>query len=358
MDLINIHGGIIMSGFVTNNTPLVHGGQLNKIAEQYAIPVEKWLDLSTGIAPFSYPIPAIPTSVWQRLPEPSAALQNMASDYYHTHNLLPISGSQAIIQLLPQIASQQGYSDSQVWLPEIGYREHYKAWQGADYKIVNYQESEGFQQLNNQDIVVLINPNNPSGKLYSYQQVERLFSEIQQKNGLLIIDEAFMDCTPQHSFIKQTNSPNLIILRSIGKFFGLAGLRLGFVAASDKWMDVFNTYLGPWNINGPAQYIGQQALMDKAWQNQQRNQLAIHSQQLGKLLQQTFKQAPTGTALFQTVKCEQADVIFDKLCQQAIYVRLFCEKAGDEKNALRFGIPSHKELLRLQLALNQLVLLL
>ena len=340
-----------MSDFLTSITPLVHGGQLKIMAERFAIPMEKWLDLSTGIAPFSYPIPAIPTSVWQRLPEPSAALQSAACDYYQTHHLLPISGSQTIIQLLPHITKQQGYAESRVWLPEIGYQEHRKSWQGAAYQTKVYKDIGALKQLNERDIVILINPNNPSGTLYSCQQVAQLFSQIQRNNGLLIIDEAFMDGTPQHSFINQTSSPNLIILRSLGKFFGLAGLRLGFVSASNTWIDIFKANLGPWNINGPAQYIGQQALADSAWQNKQRHLLTTHSQQLAKLLQRTFKTTPKGTILFQTVKCEKAEIIFDKLCQQGIYVRL-C----DEKNALRFGIPTNNELLRLELALSQIKL--
>ncbi|WP_339725709.1 threonine-phosphate decarboxylase CobD [uncultured Paraglaciecola sp.] len=336
-----------MADFLTLSDPLVHGGQLTKMAEHYGIPLEKWLDLSTGIAPFSYPIPAIPSHVWQRLPEPCNALQTAARDYYQTHNLLAISGSQVIIQLIPQIAQQQGYAASRVWLPEVGYQEHHKAWQNAAYPSIRYREIEELKQLKTQDIVILINPNNPSGTLYSYPQVAELFHQVKVNNGLLIIDEAFMDCTPQHSFINQIDSPNLIILRSLGKFFGLAGLRLGFVAAANSWLALFKRHLGPWSINGPAQYIGQQALIDNTWQNKQRHLLAEHSGQLAKLLQQRFKQPPSGTMLFQTVKCQQAEVLFDKLCQQGIYVRL-C----DEKNALRFGIPTSSELIRLQLALS------
>lgn len=333
------------------NAPLIHGGQLNKIAAQYAIPIEQWLDLSTGIAPVSYPIPAIPAEVWQRLPQPSDALQKAACDYYRTEHLLAIPGSQVIIQQLPHIAAQQGYGKSRVWLPKVGYQEHRKAWQGADYTVIFYQDIKELKHLDQQDVVVLINPNNPSGTVYSYEQVGQLFSHIEQKNGLLIIDEAFMDCSPQDSFIRQVTSEQLIVLRSVGKFFGLAGVRLGFVAASANWLGLFTAHLGPWSINGPAQYIAQQALSDKTWQTQQAKFLRSQSQQLAKLLQKTFKQTPKGTALFQTIQCEQAEMVFEQLCQQGVYVRL-C----DEKQALRFGIPLSKELLRLQLALESIVM--
>lgn len=334
------------------NTVLVHGGQLNKVAEQYSIPIEQWLDLSTGIAPVSYPIPAIPAEIWQRLPQPNQALQQAACEYYQTTHLLAIPGSQVIIQLLPQITAQQGYATSRVWLPQVGYQEHRKAWQGAGYNVVFYQHINELKQLAQQDIVVLINPNNPSGTVYSYEQVEHLFSLIEQKNGLLIIDEAFMDCSPEHSFIRQVTSEQLIVLRSVGKFFGLAGLRLGFVAASANWLTLFTAHLGPWSINGPAQYIGQHALTDKTWQTQQRQFLETQSTQLANLLQKIFKQTPKGTALFQTIHCKQAEMVFEQLCQQGVYVRL-C----DEKHALRFGIPKEKDMPRLQSVLEKIGLL-
>jgi cobalamin biosynthetic protein CobC len=363
MGYLSVRSRTVMSNIITSSTSLLHGGQLNKVAEQYAIPIEQWLDLSTGIAPVSYPIPTIPLEVWQRLPQPSHALQKAASDYYQTTHLLPIPGSQAIIQILPQIVAKQGYLNSRVWLPKVGYQEHRKAWQGAGYAVIFYQELEEIKPLL-QDIVVFINPNNPSGAVYSYEQVAQLFSQVEFKKGLLIIDEAFMDITPHHSFIRDpfirdpfirgsfvrdSFNPQLIILRSIGKFFGLAGLRLGFVAASANWLTLFESSLGPWSINGPAQYVCQQALTDKKWQTQQRKFLNTQSKQLTQLLEKAFKYKPKGTALFQTVQCEEAELVFEYLCQQGIYVRL-C----DEKNALRFSIPQTQDMSRLQLALEQI----
>ena len=115
-------------------------------------------------------------------------------------------------------------------------------------------------------------------------------------------------------------------------------------------MKLFKNHLGPWSINGPAQFVGQQALADKTWQTQQRKWLETQSLQLASLLQKTFKQTPQGTALFQTIQCEPAARVFEQLCQQGIYVRL-C----DEKNALRFGIPQEKDMSRLQLALALIV---
>ena len=108
--------------------------------------------------------------------------------------------------------------------------------------------------------MVLVNPNNPSGTIYSDEQVGQLFHLIEQKNGLLIIDEAFMDCSPQNSFIRQTTSQQLIVLRSVGKFFGLAGLRLGMAFASKEVIAVLNKIKPPYNVNSISQIEGLKAL--------------------------------------------------------------------------------------------------
>lgn len=321
---------------------LTHGGQLQAIAQQYAIPIIQWLDLSTGIAPMGYPVGPLPALYWQRLPQPCPTLLKAAQDYYGSKHLLPIAGSQSLIQILPQICQQHGYANSQVWIPQVGYKEHQKAWQNAGYRLQLYTDLSELCHVTSGDIVLLINPNNPSGELLEHDRANGLYQKLKAKQALLIVDEAFMDGTPQHSLINALPCDKLIILRSVGKFFGLAGIRLGFVAASPKWLNLFAQALGPWAINGPAQYVGAQALADNTWQQQQRHALTDLSLGLAGLLQQHFNQIPRGTLLFQTIHLPHAPQVFDALCQQGVYVRL-C----DEQNALRFGIPDKQGLLRL-----------
>ncbi|WP_158970563.1 threonine-phosphate decarboxylase CobD [Paraglaciecola sp. L3A3] len=333
--------------------PLIHGGQLILIAQQYALPVEDWLDLSTGIAPYSYPVKEVPEHIWRRLPEENSALVHAAQQYYQCPHILPISGSQAVIQLLPQLFSQQqnkGQNSPRVFIPQIGYQEHNKAWQNSQFELIKYTDSQAITSLTSGDVVVLINPNNPSGRLYTLAEVAELFSRVKQAKAYLIIDEAFMDCSPEHSFIKHSSDPQLLVLRSVGKFYALAGLRLGFVAAAPIWLQKIAALLGPWSVNGPAQYIGQQALSDSIWQEKQRARLHKLSLNLKTVLQQHFKSTPQGTALFQTIHHKQAPQIFHQLCQQGIYVRL-C----DEQNALRFGTPTPPQLERLEKALSRMV---
>ncbi|WP_240919908.1 threonine-phosphate decarboxylase CobD [Paraglaciecola sp. 20A4] len=333
---------------------LVHGGQLTEIALRYNIPLEKWLDLSTGIAPTSYPVGLIPAMCWQRLPQHSDALLKAAQDYYQTPNLLATAGSQSIIQALPQLCISQCFADARVWLPAVGYQEHRKAWQNAHYQTLDYQDTPDIRLIKQGDIVLVINPNNPSGKLHTRQQLTELLLTISAKKGLLIIDEAFMDATPEHTMTpllacnrdssdNNINQDALIILRSVGKFFGLAGIRLGFVVAHDYWLKPIADVLGPWSVSGPAQYVGRQALTDRCWQQEQTTVLNRLSSALEGVLVQVFTRPIHGTTLFKTVITAQAPAIFEALCKQGIYIRL-C----DEKNALRFGIPNEQGLKQLE----------
>ncbi|MEH6709816.1 MAG: threonine-phosphate decarboxylase CobD [Paraglaciecola polaris] len=339
-----------------NEPALVHGGQLGEMAKRYHIARQNWLDLSTGIAPISYPVGLIPQACWQRLPQPSNALLSAARHYYRSTHLLATPGSQSIIQILPQLCKQRGFKAARVWLPIVGYQEHRKAWQNADFITLDYMDSPNVNLIGQGDIVLIINPNNPSGKLHTSAQLTNLLQMISVKNGLLIIDEAFMDATPEHSMApllsantthKQINQDALLILRSVGKFFGLAGIRLGFVIASDDWLTLIMHALGPWSVNGPAQYVGAQALADKHWQHAQREVLNNLSEALHNVLTTIFNVPVQGTTLFKTLLTAHAPALFDALCKQGIYVRL-C----DEGNALRFGIPDEQGIERLRKALG------
>ena len=342
---------------------LQHGGQLLSIAEQYNIPAEQWLDLSTGIAPYHYPIPSIPSSVWTQLPQANSALLASAATYYKCPALLPINGSQSVIQRLPQLYLHEkpsGVNSSlgvvrqpsaiSVYLPAKGYKEHEKAWRKTGVNIIYYHDIPSAGQLNKHCVVVLINPNNPTGELVSKARVLALLQAVKQRQGLLIVDEAFMDAVQaDQSVIAYTQCEHLIVLRSVGKFFGLAGLRLGFVAACDEWLAAIAAEQGPWSVSGPAQYVGQKALNDTTWQQQQRLRLRSQSLRLSQLLKSVFNVQSKGTALFQTIHLANAENIYDKLCRQAVYVRL-----TDDERALRFGIPAENNFPRLKQALHNI----
>jgi cobalamin biosynthetic protein CobC len=316
---------------------------------KYQRPAEQWLDLSTGIAPFSYPIPDIPQKFWQNLPNVNDALIQAAKNYYRAKHCLACAGSQAVIEKLPHFWRQKHQQVSQVYLPKVGYKEHQESWLSAGFTGLFYRDELPLN-IEKHAVVVVINPNNPSTQLYSKPELLSLYQRVKSAQGLLIIDEAFIDVTDSaRSLVEAINDDHLIVLRSFGKFFGLAGIRIGFVCASASWIKVMNESFGPWQVNGPAQYIAQQALQDTDWQHQQREKLKKQSLKLAVLLQQYFVAELAVCPLFITVYVENAPEIHQQLCQHGVYVRL-----TDEMHSLRFGIASDEQLVKLKAILKEL----
>ena len=303
---------------------LEHGGQLNAAAKHYAIPLENWLDLSTGINPNGWSVPNLSSRAWARLPEINDGLEPAAQAYYKISHLLACAGSQAIIQALPRLRAP-----CRVGVPEIGYAEHAHAWQQAGHEI---QTNLDVKQL---DVLIVINPNNPTGQCYSIETLLNWQQQLSRKGGWLIVDEAFMDVTPNNSLMPYSPLPGLIILRSLGKFFGLAGARVGFAAAEMQILNLLREYLGPWTLTGPSREIAKQALVDQKWQQQTRLQLKQASLRLYNLLSQHGLKPDGGTALFQWVRTSKAEIIQETLARQGILVRSF-------KHSLRFGLPKYE----------------
>jgi cobalamin biosynthetic protein CobC len=304
---------------------LEHGGQLNAAATRYAIPLENWLDLSTGINPNGWSVPELSATAWARLPEINDGLEQAAQTYYATSHLLACAGSQAIIQALPRLRAT-----CRVGVPDIGYAEHAHAWQQAGHEVL--KDNFDVKQL---DVLIVINPNNPTGQSYSIETLLNWQQQLSSKGGWLIVDEAFMDATPNNSLMPYSPLPGLIILRSLGKFFGLAGARVGFAAAEMKILDLLREYLGPWTLTGPSREIAKQALQDQKWQQETRIQLKQASLRLYNLLSIHGLKPDGGTALFQWVLTSKAEIIQETLARQGILVRSF-------KHSLRFGLPKHQ----------------
>jgi cobalamin biosynthetic protein CobC len=333
---------------------LIHGGQLQQVAEQYKIPATDWLDLSTGIAPISYPIPDIAPSVWQQLPQQSPELITAAKQYYQCSELIVTNGSQAIIKALPELNRQRNIASQGVYLPERGYKEHAQAWKLAGYTLHFYKKSlPELNELPVNCIVVIINPNNPTGQFFDREVISQYHKKVKQLNGLLVVDEAFIDVIPNHqSYCNEvgTEEDHVIVLRSFGKFFGLAGIRIGFLIASEYWCQKFKELLGPWQVNGPAQITAEKALSDIVWHKEQCVKLHALRVQQEALLWQTFSDklvsAIEGSDLFLTLSFHQTDnakKLYHLLCKQGVYCRL-----SDEQDTLRFGIALGSETIRLK----------
>jgi cobalamin biosynthetic protein CobC len=310
---------------------LEHGGKLRAAVQQYHIPLEDWLDLSAALNPSPYPVGKIHYSTWQRLPEDDDALPVIAARYYGAELLLPVAGSQAAIQTLPFLFT----APQRVGVLATTYNEHAHAWQRAGHTVVTLDETAIDANINTLDVLLLVNPNNPTGTVFSRAQLLQWHAQLIAKNGVLIVDEAFIDCDPQHSLVADARQTGLIVLRSLGKFFGLAGARVGFVFAEKKILAALRETLGPWPISHPSRIAAQRALSDSAWQQQQREMLPQQSVRLAQLLTENGLAPTGGCALFQWIQTPAAAAIHHHLAAQGILTRLYSKPAS-----LRFGLPT------------------
>ncbi len=310
-----------------------HGGQLHAWAERFARPLAEWLDLSTGINPNGWPVPAVPPGIWQRLPEEEDGLASAAAEYYGVDWAVPVAGVQAAIQLLPQLRPS-----CRVGVLAIGYAEHAYRWQLAGHQVLKLPEDGLEAAIGELDVLVVINPNNPTGRRWPAARLLDWHAGLAVRGGWLVVDESFIDPTPEDSLVQAADRPGLIVLRSLGKFFGLAGARLGFLFAELGLAQQIRQLLGPWPISNPARWIARLALLDHAWQARARTELAVASARLAELLHQHGLSPKGGTALFQWVLTPDAESIQGQLAAQGILVRRFAEPLS-----LRFGLPADAE---------------
>lgn len=307
---------------------LEHGGRLDQAIARYGQAREAWLDLSTGINPHAYPVPPIPATCWHRLPEPDPALHMAASRYYGTDALLPVAGSQAAIQALPSLID-----GARVGLLAPSYNEHLHAWRDRSPRTLAAEAIDA--TLDVLDVLIVVNPNNPTATRLSPTRLRDWHARLARRGGTLVVDEAFADADPSDSLARDAGSDGLVILRSLGKFFGLAGARVGFVLAAASLRDALGDRLGPWTLSGPAQFAARCALADTDWQARMRERLAGDGARLAALLARHGACGGAGTALFHWQPTPDAGPWQDHLARHAIWVRRF-----DAPPALRFGLPA------------------
>ena len=310
---------------------LEHGGRLREAAAHYQIPLENWLDLSTGISPEAWPVPALSTACWQRLPEANDGLEAAAAAYYGNANLLPVAGSQASIQLLPTLLPR-----AVVACISPLYAEHPHAWAKAGHRLRFLQNALLPKALSAvTPYVLLCNPNNPTGDRHPHAAAVDAAKQLKKRGGWLIIDEAFIDATPEDSLTPLAGTdeaPNLIVFRSLGKFFGLAGARVGFLFAAPDLLAKMVEAIGPWAVAGPSREAARLALQDTDWQNRMRPHLRAAGERLQQLL------APLGevksTALFAALSTPHSNELYEFLASQGILTRRF-----EQHPLIRFGLP-------------------
>ncbi len=318
---------------LTPAEPAVHGGNLTWAIRCFGNHPEGWIDLSTGINPDPYPIPTLPAEAWTRLPDEAAeaVLCRAAAQYFGVGDPATVAmapGSQAVIQMLPRLRPR-----ARVAVLSPTYGEHARCWAAAGHAVaeIGDHEADGARW----EVIVATNPNNPDGRVLRPGRLLDLADRLAARGGWLVVDEAFADTDPAISIAAQAGRPGLVVLRSFGKFFGLAGLRLGVALAAPDLATRVRAAFGPWAVSGPAIAIAGAAFADVAWIAATRAALAERSARLDNLLRSAGLTVIGGTALYRLADSPAAPALFERLGQFGILARPFAYR----RSWLRFGLP-------------------
>ncbi len=310
-----------------------HGGDLDRAKALFG--GTGWLDLSTGINPCAYPVPVIPPRLWNALPthEEIFSLEEVARRTYGAAEgvaCVALAGAQAAIQLAPRLSAP-----TQARVVGPTYNEHAGALEAQGWTV---QQVEDVAGLRGADLGVVVNPNNPDGRQWTPESLIDIAAGV----GLLIVDESFADPTPEYSVVRYLDrlpdGANILVLRSFGKFYGLAGVRLGFAIGAPHLIDKMRELSGPWAVSGPAIACGCAALADQSWQAETVARLSRDAVRMDALAERAGWQAVGGTVLFRTYDVGDATVLQERLARAQIWVRRFPYSKG----WLRFGLPGEE----------------
>lgn len=305
-----------------------HGGGLDAAIARWGGDRQDWLDLSTGINPAPYPLPEFSAHAWAALPDKAAqqALTAAARRFWNVPDaaeILAAPGASSLIARMPQLFDKQT-----VDIPKPTYNEHAAAF-----------AAEGWQEADTASVRVLVHPNNPTGQFWGYDDLTA---------AITIIDESFCDIAPEQSLISEAGKPGRVILKSFGKFWGLAGLRLGFIIAAPDLIARMRDMIGPWAVSGPALETATRALSDDSWAEATRSRLADDAKRLDQLMRAAGAEVAGGCDLFRLYNVDNAQTWHDRLAGNHILTRIF----PYSETYLRLGLPPEDGWAQLETALK------
>ncbi len=322
-----------------------HGGSLDAARALFPDAPRPWVDLSTGINPHAYPLFDLPATAFSRLPEPGriAELARLAAGAYRAGPDVAVVAAPGTQALLPLVMRQTPAGRARVLGPT--YAEHGRCARLAGHAV---EEVSDVDALYDADLAVIVNPNNPDGRVVARETLLALAGHMHAKGGLLVLDEAFMDVGPAaHSLGDACGEGGVVVLRSFGKFFGLAGIRLGFALGAPDLVAGLAATLGPWAVSGPTLEIGLRALADQAWQTRMRARLGAERARLDAVLATAGIEPRGGTALYAFLRDPAAPDLFAWLGAAGIFTRRFQARP----DCLRIGLPDDDAWPRLEAAL-------
>lgn len=303
-----------------------HGGRLSDARARFGGNAADWIDLSTGINPNAWSPPADLTVDWRALPDPSdlADLERVVAAYFGvapTH-CLAVPGSETALRSLGQLLQLPGRHQ------RLCYSTHVNAFAPAR-PVTGDDDGEP-------SVLVLANPNNPDGVTTSHEALMAALARQESRGGWLLVDEAFVDCDPRISVAAQvSNERRLIVTRSFGKFFGLAGVRLGFVIAPPSILARLRERQGEWPVCSAALAFGSRAYRDSVWIEATRRDLSASALRLDTVLRRYGLEPRGDCPLFRLVETPLAQRLFAELARAHILTRAF----ADHPHLLRFGLP-------------------
>ncbi len=308
---------------------LEHGGNLDLAVQRFGGRAQDWIDLSTGINRQPYPVGEMPHDCWSALPPRSEieSLHRAAQQAYATAApVLAMAGAQAAIQLLPRLSAR---GRAKILAPT--YNEYAAVLAAAGWGVT---EVSALDELAGAELAVVVNPNNPDGRCHAPAELLALLPRV----GLLVVDESFADAVSGLSLAPEADRPGLLVLRSFGKFYGLAGLRLGFALGHEVVVAALAAMAGPWPISGAAIAIGRRALLDREWVRATSARLECETLRLDAAVRSLGWALVGGTRLFRLYETGDAHAAQDKLARGQIWSRIFTQRPG----WLRLGLPGNE----------------
>ena len=310
-----------------------HGGALDKAVARFGGRPQDWLDLSTGINPEHFPLPELAPAIWNRLPDEGLLRETLrlARSYYRLNEKAPIvaaPGTQALIQLVPTLIAP-----STVAILGPTYQEHAASFAASGWKVVQCVTLDEIPS--EATAAVIVNPNNPDGRVISKEALLQLAQKLGARGGFLVVDEAFADAHEAVTIAANAEDAPMIVLKSFGKFFGLAGVRLGFAITGGRLVEALERRLGPWAVSGPALAIANHAFSDAGTLADYRARVDLRRAELSAVLDKSGLKEIGGTALFSLVEDVDAIGIYTRLCERHILIRKF----DYAPRWLRIGLP-------------------
>jgi cobalamin biosynthetic protein CobC len=313
--------------------PLAHGGDLAAARQMFAGAPEPFIDLSTGINPHPYPVPALAAEVFARLPDRAGVrrLTAVAARVYGAPSADHVLAAPGTQMLLPQVSLLAATGRAAVL--QTSYVEHCRAAALAGHAV---SEVSAVDELVDATLAVVVNPNNPNGRIVPRDALVQVADRLRPRGGLLLVDEAFGDVAAAgNTLAGDVGRGNIVVLRSFGKFFGLAGLRLGFAIAAPSFVERLEAMLGPWAVSGAAVAVGEKALADNEWRERTLARLETDATRLDDELLRAGLKIVGGTSLFRLTSSPESEQMFLRLGHAGILVRRF----RDQPALLRWGLP-------------------